>query len=114
MKISELHYNGNSEKLFSLVAKEPWSIFLDSGFPNINTGRYDIITARPSITLETYGKKTHIKSLGRETTSVGDPFDIVRQNLGNKEDNLSGLPFCGGAIGYFSYDLCRIVDSKIT
>ena len=57
MKISELHYNGNSEKLFSLVAKEPWSIFLDSGFPNINTGRYDIITARPSITLETYGKK---------------------------------------------------------
>ena len=110
MKISELHYNGNSEKLFSLVAKEPWSIFLDSGFPNINTGRYDIITARPSITLETYGKKTHIKSLGREITSVDDPFDIVRQNLGNKEDNLSGLPFCGGAIGYFSYDLCRRLE----
>ena len=39
MKILELRYNSDSEKLFSVVADEPWSIFLDSGFPNIDTGR---------------------------------------------------------------------------
>ena len=61
MKILELKYNSNSENLFSVISEEPWSIFLDSGFPNIDTGRFDIITARPSVTLETFGKKTYIK-----------------------------------------------------
>ena len=62
MKISELPYYNNSEKLFSFVADEQWAIFLDSGFPYIDTGRYDIIVSRPLITLETFGKKTYIKS----------------------------------------------------
>ena len=61
MKISELPYNNNSEEIFSLISDEPWSIFLDSGFPSIDTGRYDVIAARPSITLETYNEKTFIK-----------------------------------------------------
>jgi len=111
MKILELKYNSNSENLFSVISEEPWSIFLDSGFPNIDTGRFDIITARPSVTLETFGKKTYIKSINSETISEDDPFDLIRQNLGNKEDNLNGLPFCGGAIGYFSYDLCRRLEN---
>ena len=110
MKISELPYSRDSEKLFSFVVNEPWSIFLDSGYPRIDTGRYDIITAKPSVTLETFGKKTYIKSINSETISEDDPFDLIRQNLGNKEDNLNGLPFCGGAIGYFSYDLCSQKD----
>ena len=68
MKILELTYNSNSEKLFSVIANEPWSVFLDSVFPNIDMGRFDIITARPSVTLETYGKKTFIKSPNKKIT----------------------------------------------
>ena len=115
MKISELPYNRDSEKLFSFVVNEPWSIFLDSGYPRIDTGRYDIITAKPSVTLETYGKKTYITSTHGKIISDDDPFYLVREYLGKKISNLSGLPFCGGALGYFSYDLSRrlenIVDS---
>ena len=115
MKISELPYNRDSEKLFSFVVNEPWSIFLDSGYPRIDTGRYDIITAKPSVTLETYGKKTYITSTNGKIISDDDPFYLVREYLGKKISNLSGLPFCGGALGYFSYDLSRrlenIVDS---
>jgi len=115
MKISELPYSRDSEKLFSFVVNEPWSIFLDSGYPRIDTGRYDIITAKPSVTLETYGKKTHIISTDGKIISDDDPFYLVREYLGKKISNLSGLPFCGGALGYFSYDLSRrlenIVDS---
>ena len=110
MKILELSYSPDSEKLFSVIAGEPRSVFLDSGFPNIDSGRFDIITARPSVTLETYDKKTYIKSITSETISEDDPFNLIRENLGNREDNLSGLPFCGGAIGYFSYDLCRRLE----
>lgn len=110
MKISELPYNNNSEEIFSLISNEPWSIFLDSGFPSIDTGRYDVIAARPSITLETYNEKTFITTENNRTVSNEDPFELVRQNLGKKEENLNGLPFAGGALGYFAYDLCRRVE----
>ena len=63
------------------------------------------------MTLETYGNKTYIKSSNSESISEEDPFNLVRKNLGYKQDNLSGLPFCGGAIGYFSYDLCRRLEN---
>ena len=49
------------------------------GFPNIDKGRFDIITARPSVTLETYGKKTYIKSDADEAISEDDPFHLVRK-----------------------------------
>ena len=113
MKISELPYYSNSEKLFSFVADEQWAIFLDSGFPYIDTGRYDIIVSRPLITLETFGKKTYIKSSETKITSEDDPFYLVRKYLGDKNDSLSKLPFCGGALGYFSYDLSRRLEKFI-
>ena len=111
MKISELSYHDNSEEIFSLISDEPWCIFLDSGYPRIDTGRYDVITGRPSITLETYNKKTYITSDGNKVISEENPFDLVRENLGKKEENLSGLPFAGGALGYFGYDLSRRVEN---
>ena len=111
MKVSELPYQRNATELFSLVADEPWSMFFDSGYPNIDMGRYDIIVSRPVITLETYGDITHINDNGKEKTSSEDPLLLLDQFLGDKGNNLSGLPFCGGAAGYLAYDLGRRLES---
>ena len=110
MKRSELNYNKNSEDLFAIVADEHWSMFLDSGYPKIDKGRYDIIVARPVITLETYDGVTEITQNGKTITSSDDPFVLLKRYLGDKDQNLSGLPFCGGALGYFSYDLGRNIE----
>lgn len=42
----------------------------------------------------------------------GDPFDILRQHLASFSDvSIEGdVPFAGGAVGYFSYDLGRHVE----
>jgi para-aminobenzoate synthetase component I len=111
MKISELSYNRNSADLFAQVVDEPWSMFLDSGYPNIDMGRYDIIVSRPAVTLETYGDITYINDNDNKTTSEEDPFHLIKQYLGDNDKNLSGLPFCGGAIGYFAYDLGRRLET---
>ncbi len=111
MKISELPYQLNSAKLFSLVADESWSIFFDSGFPEIDMGRYDIIVSRPAVTLETYGNITHINDDSKKTTSSEDPFILLNHYLGEKNINFSGLPFCGGAVGYLAYDLGRRIEA---
>lgn len=111
MKVSELPYQRNAAALFSLVADEPWSMFFDSGYPKIDMGRYDIIVSRPAITLETYGDITYINDNGHEKTSTEDPLQLLEHYLGEKANNLSGLPFCGGAVGYLAYDLGRRLEA---
>lgn len=113
MKVSELPYHRDSAQLFSKVADEPWCMFLDSAHPEIDSGRYDIVVARPLVTIETYEDVTHVieTETNKKTTSKDDPFLIVKGYLGQTEKNLSGVPFCGGALGYFSYDLGRNIET---
>ncbi len=109
-KLTELPYFRNSAGLFAVIADEPWSIFLDSGFPYKDTGRYDIIAARPWVTLVTRGKETRVTERNTDFVSTDDPFELVKSYLGPQVRNLSGLPFCGGAMGYFAYDLGRRIE----
>ena len=110
MRLVELDYTRDSAALFSHIAHEPWSIFLDSGYPLIDSGRYDVMTARPYRTLLTRAEETRIAGGGSLQYSKDDPFTLVKRELGERRINFSGLPFSGGALGYFSYDLGRRVE----
>jgi para-aminobenzoate synthetase component 1 len=110
-QIATLPYFTDSASLFSPVAHKPWAVFLDSGHPHSQQGRYDIIAADPVCTLVTRGEITEINQHGIVTHSSDNPFDLVRQQLqaiGVIES--FKLPFNGGAIGYFSYDLARRLE----
>lgn len=113
--ISPLPYFPDSADLFSAIASQPWAVFIDSGYPHSDQGRYDIIAAEPIITLVTYGETTQISKNGSVVNSSLDPFDLVKQELlANPYESLPGLPFNGGAIGYFSYDLVRRLEKLPT
>ena len=104
-----LPYFTDSSTLFSAFAEQPWAIFLDSGFPNSQQGRYDIISSSPICTLVTHGHITKITRNDVTIESSLDPFDLVKAELlpSTTENNLL---FDGGAIGYFSYDLARRLE----
>ncbi|MGR9012353.1 MAG: aminodeoxychorismate synthase component I [Gammaproteobacteria bacterium] len=110
--ITPLPYFTDSAELFSVCADKAWAVFLDSGFPGSNQGRYDIIAAEPAWTLVTHGEVTEISCDARTILSTENPFDLVKQKLGQFSDFTSNidLPFNGGAIGYFSYDLARRLE----
>lgn len=109
--IIALPYFANSAGLFSHIAHQPWAVFLDSGYPHSQQGRYDILAANPVCTLVTHGDSTEITQQGKVTRSTADPFDLVKQQLLSiKNNDTSDLPFNGGAIGYFSYDLARRLE----
>jgi para-aminobenzoate synthetase component I len=109
--IFPLPYFSDSAALFSAIADQPWAVFLDSGYPHIDQGRYDIIAAKPTVTLVTHGEITEINRNGSVIHSSHDPFDLVKQELlANPYEGFAGLPFNGGAIGYFSYDLVRRLE----
>lgn len=112
--IALLPYFPDSAELFSVCAGKAWAVFLDSGFPESNQGRYDIIAAEPLCTLVTHGEITEITSNGMTITSTENPFDLVKQQLCSipsfKLEGFDELPFNGGAIGYFAYDLARRLE----
>ncbi|MEQ1739191.1 MAG: aminodeoxychorismate synthase component I [Methyloglobulus sp.] len=109
--ISPLPYFPDSSALFAAIADQPWAVFLDSGYPYSDQGRYDIIAAEPVATLVTHGEITQINRNGSVMLSSQDPFDLVKQELEScHHEGFAGLPFNGGAIGYFSYDLARRLE----
>ncbi|MFM2483881.1 aminodeoxychorismate synthase component I [Celerinatantimonas yamalensis] len=76
-------------------------------------GRYDIYVADPIATLQTFGAHTHIQTQQHTDTSETDPFELCHrfrhQLLGASVE--CELPFCGGVVGLFGYDLGRRVES---
>jgi para-aminobenzoate synthetase component 1 len=110
-KLTEMPYSRDSAEMFSHFANEDWSIFLDSTYPYIDLGRYDVLAARPYITLKTFADETEIVyANGKRENSSKDPFSIVKSLLGERENKLSTVPFAGGALGYFAYDLGRGIE----
>jgi para-aminobenzoate synthetase component 1 len=113
-----LPYHHNSAQLFERIADEPWAMLLDSGQAvDINTnnpgsqyGQYDIIVARPITTLITNANVTTIQNGEIIETSNEDPFVILNHLLKSYPADDAGVPFAGGAVGYFAYDLGRRVE----
>ena len=110
----ELPYQPDSSLLFEKFVNEPWSVFLDSNQPEAVHGRYDIISSRPKVRISCRQNVSQIDSSSDSLTVPGDPFSILKDYLPlqkSKNRELSNLPFIGGALGYFSYDLGRSIES---
>ena len=112
--ITELSYHPDSAILFNRIAHKPWAVFLDSGpgsgQAGAQAGRYDIMVADPVITLTTRGDLTEIIEPTGSQISREDPFGLVRDFLGRQPEPQGDLPFMGGAVGYFGYDLARRLE----
>jgi para-aminobenzoate synthetase component I len=108
--LSEIPYRANSTSWFEPLVDKSWAVYLDSGHPLSSSGRYDILAADPYVTLATRGALTEIRKGDRIDLSPRDPFALLRSQLGNLVPPVPGLPFYGGAIGWFSYDLVRRIE----
>ncbi len=109
-QLSELPYLPDSALLFSNIAEQPWSIFLDSGLADKRQGRFDILVSEPICTLVTEADKTTIwHQESGEIISDQEPFSLIQQYLPEKQ-GFPEVPFSGGALGYFAYDLGRQLE----
>lgn len=109
-----LAYQPDSTPWFMQVRHLSRPVWLDSGHPGSHYGRYDIISAAPQCWLETIRDITHIHfNDGTRQESPADPFALVKQYLplATQQATISRtLPFIGGALGYFGYDLGRRLE----
>lgn len=102
------YYKNITSDIFEKISNKTGSILLSSGNSLHKYGRFDIIVSDPVTTLTTKKKITKIYKNKKIKISQLNPFDLVKKEMNyfkiktkfNKE-----LPFQGGALGIFSYDL---------
>ena len=81
---------------FAPFAEEPWAMLLDSASADPARGRHVFLAVRPYNTL----------------LDPPDPFAALERALGPRRPGASdsGLPFTGGAVGLFGYELGRHLE----
>lgn len=98
------------QQTFKALAEQPWAMLLHSGFAEHPHNRFDILVAEPCATLVTRGTETAICVEGVSSTHHSDPLQLLQQTLdsfGHQPATHPELPFLGGALGLFGYDLGR-------
>jgi len=95
-------YLASSENYFERLRPLGNAVFLDSGRPNCPWGRFDIIAAAPVETL----------TLNADSPAFEQLQSLYDKYQGNTDRiEHSDLPFQGGIIGHFSYDLGRSIEA---
>jgi para-aminobenzoate synthetase component 1 len=108
--LQAIPYCADSAALYDRIADLQWAVFLDSGRPYSRQGRFDLIAADPFITLVTRGGTTQVNGPEEQRAYPDDPFELIRHSLGEPADSHPEIPFVGGAIGFFGYDLARRLE----
>ncbi|MGO3004145.1 MAG: aminodeoxychorismate synthase component I [Halomonas sp.] len=111
LTITALPYSTDPLGAFACLRKRPGAVLLDSGRP-IASGRFDILSSDPLATLEVSGDGI----VSVESNQLSPPAQLANDAFAHQQwllDQLaipnqpSELPFLGGLIGYWSYDLGR-------
>ncbi|MGL4711520.1 MAG: aminodeoxychorismate synthase component I [Shewanella sp.] len=115
----QLEWTFSTAALFEHFAHDTWAILLDSANARHQDARFDIICAKPIATLVTKGERSDITlidtslSLPEVLDPNRDPFELLNTLLTHwyTKSFDCELPFSGGAMGSFSYDLGRRIES---
>ncbi|WP_047044351.1 aminodeoxychorismate synthase component I [Vibrio mexicanus] len=118
IQIQSIDYHPNlSKHLFSKIEHLPWSMILRSASNKHIDSRYDILVANPLVKLTTSGDVTNVEGPSGSYNTKQDPFELLAELQSRYIPDCSHdstLPFLGGSLGYFAYDLGRRVETMPT
>ena len=125
VRVQKLDWQLSTTEVFGCFAHLPWAILLDSAGSDHCDAKYDIISFDPLATItsqEGVTQKRHLRPAGdnqapvtdlpQETSNTTDPFSILQAAIAAyfPVQHRCELPFSGGALGTFSYDLGRRIE----
>lgn len=101
--VHPLPYLANPADYFAALRHAPGAVLLDSGRPDADRGRYDIMSAWPLHTLQRQPEepgRAFLQRLRKQLQALGQAQLPAQYEL----------PFAGGLIGYLSYDFGRQLE----
>ncbi len=110
--LEEIGTQLTAARAFEALKDRPFSFFLDSGMDSEKQGHYSFMGSDPFLVLRSRGDEITLIRNGTSETRRGNPFDVVGELLEaySLDAGAAGIPFIGGAVGYFSYDLCHFIE----
>lgn len=112
--ISEISTYLTASETFEVLHQRPFSFFLDSGMDPLKLGRYSFIGSDPFLVMKSHGRNiTILSSYSHKREDInGNVFEVIDGLLRRykMEPCSLDIPFNGGAVGYFSYDLCHFIE----
>ena len=101
-----------AQDFFELIKDNPYSFFLDSGMDPQRLGRYSFLGSNPFLVMSSRGTEISLVRGDEHEVQTGNPFDVLGRLLEQyKLDHCPlPVPFLGGAVGYFGYDLCHFIE----
>ncbi|OAT81291.1 aminodeoxychorismate synthase component I [Desulfotomaculum copahuensis] len=99
-------------ELFERLLGRPYPFLFDSSLLVKGLGRYAIMSSDPFLVMRSRGTRIRLEWGERTETITGHPLDVLKELLGRYRlaPAACPLPFAGGAAGYFSYDLGRMLE----
>ena len=105
--------------LYELYREMPYSFILDSTLLDHHRGRFSFMGGDPFLIFKSKNNKIEIIKDGQTTTYKGDPFNELRALMlqyridpdlkSNDQEPI--IPFRGGAIGYFGYEMRTLIEN---
>lgn len=107
-KIEELQEYYNPLDVYRIFKDNEDSVFLDSSKEDSIYSNYSFIGVNPIWKFKSKGTSCYIND---EKIENVNPFDKLEELINKDKIEVdSNLPFVGGAIGYFSYDIGRTLE----
>ncbi len=113
--LEQIQTTHTPESLVEQLRGEQGIVLLRSGFFESSQARYSFVTARPFLTLRSFGSRCEIFSENSHHVQFGNPWHVLdglmaRYELLEEIDS----PFpLGGCFGYWGYDLKNFVEPKL-
>ncbi|MCR4392744.1 MAG: hypothetical protein NUV31_00070, partial [Dehalococcoidales bacterium] len=111
--IEEIDIRAPALATFELFRHRVLPFILDSGMDAQKLGRYSFMGADPFLVFSSRGTEINIRDGRGARNCVGNSFDVLGQLLAEYNLAVSNapVPLLGGAVGYFSYDLGRLIEN---
>lgn len=98
-------------ELFWHIQHEEHAVFLDSASAPSRLGHYSIVAWGPDATFKSKGRHICYQTPKSKLEAIGHPLDLFEPIYKSYlKSEMSSLPFYGGWIGYFGYDLARELE----
>ncbi len=72
--------------------------------------RYSFLGAAPAAIYRLYGDRLEVERAGRRETRSGAPLEALRREVERYSAPGSPVPFAGGFVGSFGFDLVRLIE----
>ncbi len=88
----------------------PVRFLLESVTGGEQVSRFSFLGAKPTELYRLYEDRLELERDGQRSDLDGEPLEALRQVLGSIESDRGPIPLTGGYVGFFGYDMVRLIE----